>query len=52
MYFNFKEALAAIYLSATIFISGGHLQWAVILKGIIFIWNKHLQSPLSSKMLS
>ena len=33
MDFYFKVALAAIHLSGTVIISGGHLQWSSILKG-------------------
>ena len=46
--FYFKGALAAIHLSGTIIISGGHLQWSSIFKGIVFLLNKHLQSSLFS----
>ena len=46
--FYFKVALAALQLSGTIIISGGHLQWSSIFKGIVFLLNKHLQSSLFS----
>ena len=41
-YCFFKGALAAIYLSGTIIISGGVLQWPSIIKDTVFLWNKHL----------
>ena len=46
--FYFKVALAALQLSGTIIISGGHLQWSSIFKGTVFLLNKHLQSSLFS----
>ena len=39
-----KVTLAAIHLSHTIIISGGHLQQSSIFKGNVFLLNKHLQS--------
>ena len=51
-YCYFKGALAAIHLSGTIIISGNHLQWFRILQDTVFLWNKHLQSSLFSKVLS
>ena len=48
----FKGALAAIHLSGTFIISGGHLQWSNIFKGTVFLWDKHLQSSLFSRILS
>ena len=42
----FKVALAAIHLSGTTIISGGHLHWSSIFKGTVFLLNKHLQSFL------
>ena len=52
VYRNFKGALAAIRLSGTIIISGGHLQWSSIFKSTVFLWRKHWQSSLFSKILS
>ena len=49
---NFKGVLSAIYSSGTVIFTGGHLQWSTILKGTVFLWNKHLQSSLFSKILS
>ena len=47
----FKGVLAAIHLSGTVIISGGHLQWSSIFKGTVFLWNKYLQSSFLSKVL-
>ena len=44
--------LFKVYLSDTVIISGGHLQWSSIFKGTVFLWNKHLQSSLFLKILS
>ena len=52
LYCNFKGALAAMYLSGTVIISECHLQWSSIIKGTVFLWKKHLQSSLFSKILS
>ena len=51
-YWNLKGALAAIYLKCAVIVSGGHLQWSSIFKGIVLLWNNHLQSSLISKILS
>ena len=51
-YCNLKRALTAIYLNGTVINSGGHLPWSSIFKGTVFLWNKHLQSSLFSRMLS
>ena len=51
-YCYFKGALAVMYLSGTIIIPWGCLQWSSFLKDIVFLWNKHLQSSLFSKVLS
>ena len=51
-YYYFKRVLAVIYLNGTVIISGGHLQWSSIFKGTVFLWNKHLQSSLFSRILS
>ena len=32
--------------------TGGHLQWSRIFKGTVFLWDKHLQSSLFSRILS
>ena len=51
-YYYFKRVLAAIYLNGTVIISGGHLQWSSIFNCTVFLWNKHLQSSLFSRILS
>ena len=51
-YWNLKGALAAIYLKSAVIVSGGRLQWSSIFKGIVFLWDNHLQSSLISKILS
>ena len=37
-----KEHLQPIHLSGAVIISGGHLQWYIIFKGTVSLWNKHL----------
>ena len=51
-YYNFKEAVASVHLNGTVIFSGGLLQWFSIFKGTVFLWNKHLQLSLFSKVLS
>ena len=51
-YFYFNEMLAAIGLSSTTIILGGHLQWSSIFKGTEFLLNKHFQSFLFLKVFS
>ena len=51
-YYYFERALAVIYLNSTVIISGGHLLRSSIFKCTVFLWNKHLQSSLFSRILS
>ena len=46
----FIRALSTIQLSGTIIIPGGQLQWSIIFSCTLFLWNKHLQLSLCSKI--
>ena len=41
-YYNFKEAVAAIHLSGTVIISGGHLQLSSIFNATVFFFKQAL----------